>query len=106
MSVRRPDNPMNRVIRAYLYRNDNQPRVFYCREQVIKNITNPLGDMMSDGERYLVTTSDIDFKPNDFVKVATEQQMLTIESVTYEIDHNDNNSLRGKPRYEKTLHVK
>lgn len=106
MSVRRPDNPMNRVIKAHLHRPNRKPEVFYCREEVIKNITNPMGDIMSDGERFLMTSSDIDFYPNDFIKVGTENQMLTVESVTYEIDHNDNNSLRGKPRYEKRLHVK
>lgn len=106
MSVRRPDNPRNRVIRAHLHRPNAQPQMFFCREEVIKNITNPMGDLMSDGERFLMTSSDLDFKPNDFIKVGTEGQMLTVEHVTYEVDANDNNSLRGKPRYEKRLHVK
>lgn len=106
MSIRRPDNPMNRVIKAHLHRPNAQPQLFYCRETVIKNITNPMGDLMPDGERYLITTSDLDFKPNDFIKVRSEEKMLTIEHITYEVDHNDNNSLRGQPRYEKRLHVK
>lgn len=106
MSVRKPDNPMNRVLKAYLHRPNAQPKLFYCRENVVKNITSPMGNIMSDSERFIITTSDLDFKPNDFIKFPNEQKMLTVEHVSIEVDHNDNNSLRGKPRYEKTLHVK
>jgi len=106
MSVRRPDNPQNRIIRCYLHRPNQQPKLFYAREEVMKNITNPMGDLMPDGQRYLVTSSDLDFQMNDYVKVATEKQMMTIEEVMAEIDANSNNGLRGNPRYNKRLLVK
>lgn len=106
MSVRRFDNPRNRVIKAYLYRPNQQQKIFYCREQIIKTITNPMGDLMGDGERFLITNSDLNFKQNDFVKINGETKTFTIEGVTEEIDENDKNSLRGKARYEKRLHVK
>ncbi len=106
MSIRRPDNPNNRMIKCHLHRPNQQPKLFYAREEVIKNITNPMGDLMPDGQRYLVTSSDLDFQMNDYVQVATEKQMLMVEEVISEIDVISNNGLRGNPRYTKRLLVK
>jgi len=106
VSVRKFDNPRNRVLKAYLYKPNQQPKLFYCREQIIKNIINPIGDLIGDGERFLITNNDLNFMQNDFVKVLGETKMLTIEGVVEEINEHDKNSLRGKPRYEKRLHVK
>lgn len=106
MSVRRPDNPNNRAVKCYLLRPNQQAKLFYAREEVLKNITNPMGDLMPDGERHLVTSSDLDFQMNDYVRVATEKQTLTIEEVIAEIDSISNNGLRGNPRYQKRLLVK
>lgn len=103
--VRKPDDGKNRKIRAYLIQGNNDPKIFYCNRRNRGNISSNIGHLYADGEHYLVTNADLNFKINDLVRLS-DTQTLTIEDIEENLIENDNNGLRGNPRYEKVLLVK
>ena len=102
--MRKPRNNRYRL-KAYYIQNDTE-KVFYCKENKIKNITNEMGASMplSNGERMLETDSKLDFKINQAVRIGTDK--VLIQQVNSNIDSKDLNSMRGAPKYITTLLVR
>jgi len=92
-------------LKAHYIENENE-NVFWCKENVIKNITNEMGQSlpMSNGERMLETDSKLDFKMNKQVKIGNE--IVLVQQVNSIVDTKDLNSMRGVPKYITTLLVR
>ena len=102
--MRKPRN-IRYTLKAYYIENDTT-KLFYCKENKIRNISNEMGASMpmSNGERMLETDSNIEFKINQSVKIGNET--LLIQNTNGNIDPKDLNSMRGKPKYIQTLLVR
>ena len=59
---------------------------------------------LSNGERMLETDSPIVFKMNQNVRIGNE--VLLVQNSNGLVDHNDLNSMRGKPDYIQTILVR
>ena len=103
--VRKQDKPEHRKIPCYLFQGNTPKKLFYAWEQRTNNITTEIGQQMSNGFRTLRTSSTLDFTVNDQVQIYGDKK-LTIRDVGMEPVEDDNNSLRGKPRYEKVLLIR
>ena len=103
--VRKQDKPEFRKIKCYLIQGNIPKKLFYAWEQRTQNITTEIGQQMSNGFRTLRTYSDYNFNVNDQVQVMGDK-LLTIRDVGMEVIEEDNNSLRGKPRYAKVLLIR
>ena len=103
--MRKPRDNAYRL-KAYYIQNDTE-RVFWCKENKIKNITNEMGASMplSNGERMLETDSPLNFKINKKVRIGNETLLIQNEPNSI-VDDNDLNVMRGFPDYIKTLLVR
>ena len=79
--------------------------MFWADEKSKNEISTNIGQQVSDGHKFLVTQSDLVFRINDQVQIG-EDKLLTVEAVDTTLDPLDNNAMRGKPRYVKTLFVR
>ena len=102
--MRKPRNPNYKVKAYYIY--NGVDKVFWCKENKIRNITNEMGASlpMSNGERMLETDSNLVFKMNQSVRIGGET--LLIQDTNGNIDDKYLNSLRGNPDYIQTILVK
>lgn len=102
--MRKPRNQRYKL-KAYYIQNDTE-KVFWCKENKMKNLTNEMGASMplSNGERLLETDSQLDFKINQSVKIGNDK--VLIQDVNANIDSSDLNSMRGVPKYITTLLVR
>lgn len=89
----------NQLVKAYLVRA-NQEWAFWCRTDYAKNITQEIGQPFNNGNRTLITESNLEFRIHDKVRINGEQ--LMIDDIQYEMKDNKN-ALRGSPSYIKTL---
>ena len=92
----------NQKVKAYLVRGIRE-NAFWCNDSFQRNISVEFGQPKADGDRVLITESNLDFRINDQVKI--NGQLLLIESINYTLKENKN-SLRGAPSYFKQLGVK
>jgi uncharacterized Zn finger protein len=92
----------NQRVKAYLVRGIRE-NAFWCNDSYQKTISTDFGQPRTDGERVLITESNLDFRINDQVKINGE--LLLIESINFTLKTN-RNSLRGAPSYIKRLGVK
>lgn len=91
----------NQMVKAYLVRANNES-AFYCRDRYQKTISTTIGQPYNDGQRTLVTESNLEFRINDRVRIQGDD--LLINDIQYEMKTNKN-ALRGAPSYIKTLVV-
>lgn len=89
----------NQLVKAYLIRA-NEESAFWCRTNYIKNITQEIGQPFNNGNRTLITESNLEFRIHDKVRVGDEE--LLIDDIQFEMKENKN-ALRGAPTYIKTL---
>lgn len=102
--MRKPRNARY-TIKAYYIENETT-KVFYCKENKIRDISNEMGASMpmSNGERMLETDSPIKFEMEQEIKIGNET--LSIVQTNGNVDPKDLNALRGKPRYIQTILIK
>lgn len=100
--VRKNDKSQFRKLKCYLLKGDSQKKLFYATKHQTKNISESIGMQMSDSFRILETMSDLNFSLNDRVEIVGDK-ILLIEDVNEKLIEEDNNSLRGVPRYSKVL---
>jgi len=91
----------NQMVKAYLVRA-NKEWAFWCRDNYVKNISTTIGQPYHDGQRTLVTESNLEFRINDRVRIQGDD--LLINDINYDMKDNKN-ALRGAPSYIKTLVV-
>lgn len=103
--VRKNDKSQFRKIPCYLIKGNTPKKLFYASEHKTRNISEAIGMQMSDNFRILKTMSNLEFTINDRVEI-TDDKVLLIEDVNEELLEDDNNSLRGKPRYVKVLTIR
>jgi len=89
----------NQMVKAYLVRANNE-WAFWCRTDFTKNFTSEIGQPFHNGNRTLITESNLEFRIHDKVRIGGEE--LLIDDIQYEMKDNKN-ALRGAPSYIKTL---
>jgi len=99
--MRNRQSEANQMVKAYLVRA-NQEWAFWCKDSYVKNISTTIGQPYNDGQRTLVTESNLEFRINDRVRIQGDD--LLINDIQYEMKTNKN-ALRGAPSYIKTLVV-
>ena len=103
--VRKNDKTEFRRIPCYWYSGNMPKKLFYAQVQETQNVTTEIGQQMSNGFKTLHTYSDYNFKVNDQVEVMGDKKLM-IRDIGQTIIEEDNNGLRGKPRYAKTLLIR